>query len=379
MRIGIDCRTILNPESGERAGVGHYTYHLVKALLAIDPDNQYVLFFDARMKAEGTQEFEQSNVTIRFFPFSRYRKFLPFAYSHMLTAAALARERLDVFHAPANVIPLSYRGTSVLTIHDLAIYRHPEWFQTQVMSTHLLVPRSIRKAKQVIAVSQATKRDLRELFHLAEQKVSVVPEAVDVQLLPLEDSQDDVRTLYRLPERFLLFIGTIEPRKNISRLIEAWQHLRLLDPETTNGTKLVLAGGLGYHGRDILTPVRAMDLDIQYLDYVSHNHKIQLLQEATAFVFPSLYEGFGLPVLEAMALGTPVITTKTSAIPEVTGQAAILVDPDDMDGLAAAMGHILRDPRRAAEMAALGRDQARNFSWAQTAEQTLDVYRRAAA
>lgn len=379
MRIGIDCRTILNPEAGERAGVGHYTYHLVRTLLDIDRHNEYVLFFDYRMPRDATQEFMQANTTIRFFPFSSYGKFLPFAYSHMLVTALLLKERLAVFHGPANVLPLTYPKTSVITLHDLSIYKHPEWFPSQVFSTRLLVPQSIKRARQIIAVSRATKRDLRDLFNVPNGKIVVVPEAADTTLLPLHDSRDDVRKTYKLAATYLLYVGTIEPRKNLPTLLRAWQRLQLHDREAADGVELVLAGGIGHGGQDVVPMIKKMKLakTVKYLGYVSHNHKILLMKNARAFVFPTLYEGFGLPVIEAMQLGLPVITTNVSSLPEVADAAALLVDPSDVEGLTMAMRKILLDRALGHRLAAAGQRQAKKFSWAKTAKATLAVYRRA--
>lgn len=380
MKIGIDCRTILNPDSGERAGVGHYTYQLVRALLDLDRTNDYVLFFDYRMPREATQEFVQANVTIAFFPFSSYGKFLPFAYSHMLVSAALLKRRLNVFHGPANTIPLTYPRRSVITIHDLAIYRHPEWFPTQMFSTRLLVPQSIKRAKHIIAVSKATKADIQDLFNAPSAKISVVPEAADTSLLDLHDRRDDVRQKYHLPKQYVLFVGTIEPRKNLAVLLEAWKRLLMHRPEAVANTKLVLAGGIGYKGEPIATMVKQMKLgkSVTLTGYIPHNHKVLLMQNATAFVFPTLYEGFGLPVLEAMQLGVPVITTKTSSLPEVVGPAALMVEPNDVEGLAQAIKRVLTDPAAAKSLTAKGRRQAQKFSWAATARATVAVYQQVA-
>lgn len=378
MRIGIDCRTILNPESGERAGVGHYTYHLVRALIDHDRRNDYVLFFDYRMPREATQEFIQANVRITFFPFSSYGKFLPFAYSHMLVSAALLRHRLDVFHGPANAIPLTYPRRSVITIHDLAIYRHPEWFPSQVFSTRLLVPQSIKRAKHIIAVSKATKADLQDLFNAPSAKITVVPEAADTNLLNLHDSRDDVLKKYKLPKRYLLFVGTIEPRKNLLTVLEAWKRLHVHRPEVVAKTHLVLAGGVGYGGETVTAQIKKMKLrkTVTMTGYISHNHKILLMKKATGFVFPSLYEGFGLPVLEAMQLGVPVITSTSSSLPEVVGKAALTVEPNDVEGLAQAMKTVLTNSAVAKNLRTKGLTQARKFSWADTARSTLAVYQR---
>ena len=370
---------MLNPVSGERAGIGHYTFHLVRALLELDRQNEYVLYFDHRMPGAITDDFMHPNVTVRRLPFSRYRKFLPFAYTHLLLAAYLTRDRLDVFHAPANVMPLSYNRPTVVTVHDLAIYEHPEWFPSQIAATRLLVPQTIKRANAIIAVSKATKRDLLKHFTVPAGKVIVVPEAVDTTLLPLRDMNTDIHRAYKLPPQYVLYIGTIEPRKNLSTLIQAWRQLNLKYPAVTKDKALIIAGGLGYHGKRKLKLIQAQPKStVKYLGYVSHNHKIKLIRSAAAFVFPSRYEGFGLPVLEAMQLGTPVITTNVSAIPEVAGSAALLFKPDDVRSLTENIRQILIRPALAHRLSAAGRKQAKQYSWSRTARETLAVYRRVA-
>lgn len=370
---------MLNPVGGERAGVGHYTYHLVKALLQVDRKNEYVLYFDHRMPVSVVDDFAQANVTVRRLPFSRYRKFLPFAYSHVLLAAFLTRDQLDVFHAPANVMPLSYNRPTVVTVHDLAIYEHPEWFPSQGTSTRLLVPQTLKKSVAIIAVSQATKQDIRTVFKVSPKKITVIPEAADTATLQLRDRKADVRKVYKLPKKFIVYVGTIDPRKNLVVLIQAWQRLLQRQPTVVSNTALVIAGGVGYRGKDLLDLLRKLRIpSIRLLGYIPHNHKIQLMSEASAFVFPTLYEGFGLPVLEAMQLGTPVITTGTSSIPEIVGSAALLHSPEDVDALAEHIRTVLTKPAVAKKMSAAGKKQAKLFSWKRAAQETLAVYQRAA-
>lgn len=373
MKIGIDCRTILNPGIGEQAGVGHYTYFLVKHLLRLDKENHYVLFFDSRMK--NLAEFHGKNVRLTAFPFSQYRKFLPFAYSHMLISAQLLRHRLDVYHSPANVIPLTYLKPSVITVHDLAIYRNPSWFPTQVFSTRLLVPQSVKRARRIIAVSQSTRKDLRDLFNVPTRKIHVIPEGVDVQLLPLKDRTLDVRKKYRLPKRYLLFVGTLDPRKNLPTLIRAFGALARQTKYADVG--LVLAGARGYKGAEVFEEITEQNLKhrVWYTGYLPHNEKLNAIRQATAFVFPSLYEGFGLPVLEAMALGTPVITSRVSSLPEVAGTAAVLVDPEDEAELTRAMSRVLDSAALRNRLIEAGKKQAATFPWERTAKETLAVYR----
>lgn len=368
---------MLNPVGGERAGVGHYTFHLVKALLEVDRKNEYVLYFDRRMPSAVTDDFSQPNVTVRRLSFSRYRKILPFAYAHIFFAARLVRDRLDVFHAPANVMPLSYNRPTVVTIHDLAIYEHPEWFPSQIASTRLLVPQTIKKASAVIAVSSATKRDVIKVFSTPSKKITVVHEAADTTLLQLRDSKADVRKIYKLPTKYFLYVGTIDPRKNLVGLVQAWQRLFQSHPTIVENTALVIAGGLGYRGKDLVDLLTELRLpSIRVLGYIPHNHKIKLMSEATAFVFPTLYEGFGLPVLEAMQLGTPVISTNVSAIPEIAGEATLLIAPDDIEGLAESMRKMLTRPALAKKMSVAGIKQAMKFSWPKAARETLAVYQK---
>lgn len=377
MRVGIDCRTILNPDRGEAAGIGHYTYYLVKNILKEDRQNEYVLFFDFRMKREGTQEFQQGNVKIRYFPFSSYRKFLPFAYSHMLAAAALLKERLDLFHSPTTTMPLTYPKLTVVTVHDLAIYSNPSWFPSQIFSTRLLVPQALRRAKRVIAVSQFTKQELKNIFNVPSKKITVVYEGVSTEKIDLKDKNIDVRRKFGLPSKYLLFVGTLESRKNLPGLIDAYAALLKTKPNLLASLPLVLAGGIGFNGDDVLEKIRGLGLqhEVRYIGYVTHNEKLNLMAHATAFVFPSLHEGFGLPVLEAMNLGTPVVTSNITALPEVVANAALQLDPQNTAEIAAGIERILTDAKLRRQLTAAGLQRAKAFSWQTAARETIGVYK----
>lgn len=372
MRIGIGCRTILNPTLGEGAGVGHYTYFLVKHLLAIDHENEYVLFFDSRM--QDTAEFHKPNVTVRHFPFYQYKKFLPFSYSHMLITALLLKERLDVFHTPGGMLPLTYPKKSIVTIHDLAIYKNPAWFPDQIISTKLLVPQMIRNASHLIAVSKSTRDDLRHIFNVSPGKMSIVHEAPFVTSINLKDKDTDVLKKFRIKQPYVLFIGTLEPRKNLENLILAFEHLK--KHRGHEDVQLVIAGSAGYRHEPILEKLNMPKYKqcIRYLGYVTHNEKLGLLRNAAVFAYPSLYEGFGLPVLEAMSMGVPVVTSNVSSLPEIGGKAVTYADPDKPSDIARVLGRILLNPEVAQEMAVRGREQAARFTWDQTARDTLAVY-----
>jgi glycosyltransferase involved in cell wall biosynthesis len=247
MRIGIDCRTILDPKRGEQAGVGHYTYFLVENLLKNDKKNQYVLFFDPKIGDAG--HFKQKNAIIKFFPFIDYKKFLPGAYSHLLIAAYVERENIDVFHSPASTIPLAYSKKAVVTIHDLAIYHKPDWFpKGQKFSTRVAVPQTIKKAKKIIAVSEYTKKDLIKYFKVAEDKVEVIYNGVepkkDIDNVKPDDPEK-IKNKFDIKQDFILFVGTIQPRKNIESLIKAFDRLR--NSKEFENHQLVISGGKGWN------------------------------------------------------------------------------------------------------------------------------------
>ncbi len=378
MRIGIDCRNILNPK-GEVAGVGHYTYFLVKNILKTDKKNEYFLYFDYKM-SNKTKEFEQKNVQIKSFPFSQYKRYMPFTYSHMLISAVLMKDRLDVFHAPAYACPLTYPGKIVLTVHDLAIYRHPSWFPSgQSFSTKILVPKSIKKAEKIIAVSNATKRDIVKLFKAPTNKVSVIYEGVVPQKGVSKAKSVPkavIQKKYKIGDKYLFFIGTIEPRKNLEALIKAYNSLLVKNYKKFKDYDLVIAGKKGWKYEKIFKTIKEQKFNykIRFLNYISQEHKVTLMKNATCFVFPTLYEGFGLPIAEAMSMGIPVITSKVSSIPEVSGNAALLVDPKKTTDIEKALAKVLSNKKLREKMSKAGIVQAKKFTWAKVAKETIKVY-----
>lgn len=374
MRIGIDCRTILSPERGEKAGVGHYTYYLVKHLLQLDRKNQYVLFFDWRYP--DPREFIRKNVKTVHFPFSQYKKYLPFAYSHLLIAATLAREKLDVYHSPANVIPLNYKGKSVLTVHDLAIYEHPSWFPNhQSFATKVLVPQSIKKANKIIAVSHSTKESIIKLFHISPQKISVIYEGFAKEPKVNLREIRKIKKKYEIKDKYLFYIGTIEPRKNLETVVHAFDGLLRKNYKKYKKWQFIIAGAKGWKYEELFEAIRKTKTGhVKFISYIPHKEKIALLKGADFFVFPSLWEGFGLPVLEAMSLGTPVLTSNLSSLPEVAGSAALMVNPYKVKEITAGLKKLLDSSVKRRKLKKLGLKQARKFSWKKCSQQTLKIY-----
>ncbi|MFA6953002.1 MAG: glycosyltransferase family 1 protein [Patescibacteria group bacterium] len=377
MKIGIDCRTILNPESGERAGVGHYVEGLVMALVKHYPKEQFVLYFDYRMR--DVNVYKAPNVKIKHFPFSQYGRFLSFGYSHMLISAYLLKEGLDVLHVPAGVVPITYPKKVVYTVHDFAIFRHPEWFPSSFISRSVLVPQSLRKADRIIAVSRSTAKDLKQLFNIKSEKIDVVYNGYDVDKIPLKRCNQEILEKFKLPKKYFVFVGTLEPRKNIINLMRAFKQFLESNPDKKD-VILAVCGQAGYHAEEIMQEMLDLGLkrSIRYLGYITHNEKIELIKHSAAFVFPSFYEGFGLPVLEALALGAPTIASKVSSMPEIAGKAAIYIDPKDINEIAKAMKDVLVKPNLANKLKELGKKQAQQFSWENCARETMKVYQKTA-
>lgn len=385
MRIGIDCRVILDPAAGEGAGVSHYVHHLVENLVAGDGDDEFVLFFDNHAAAAARHALARGrpNVTIRMLPFQAFKKYLPFVRGHMIVASAFGREGLDVLHGPANVLPLFYRGRSVVTVHDLAVYDHPEWFPTVLpgsrsFSTRVVVPSSVARARRVIAVSERTREDVMRIFGQDKPKIDVVYEGVD----PAVASPNAAEILTRHGLRagkYVLFLGTVEPRKNVDVLARAFVRAASRIPEDMT---LVVAGADGWKFSDAAAALhdarkKIGEHRVRRIGYVPHADKPAVIAGAAAFAFPSSFEGFGLPPLEAMAHGVPVVASDVSSLPEVLGDAALLVPPRDDAALADALVRVLTDAELASGLVEKGRFRAGQLSWRRTARETLAVYRRA--
>jgi len=372
MRIGIDCRTILNTQFGELAGVGHYTYYLIKYLLEIDKQNEYILFFyDRRIKVP---EFEQANVKIVYFPGLENLGKVPFFYRHWFIPQVLRLYRLNVYHNPANIIPIFYFKKSVITIHDLAIYKNPEWFPDhQFFPKRILIPWSIAKAKKIIAVSQNTKDDLIKLFNINKDKIVVIHEGVeDYNKFLLEENK--IAEKVKIKDPYFLFIGTLEPRKNLVRLIEAFAEF--LKISQNKNFKFVLAGKKGWKFEPIFQTIERLNLNdkVLYLGYISLEEKIYLLKNALALTYPSLYEGFGLPIVEAMNLGVPIITSNIASIPELVIDNALLIDPYNVESIKNALQKVATDSQLRENLSKKGKGIAQNFTWEECARKTLTLY-----
>jgi glycosyltransferase involved in cell wall biosynthesis len=294
----------------------------------------------------------------------------------------LAALDVDVLHCPDFIPParLGRRWRRVITIHDLAFLRFPDLLTEPSRRYYRQIGRAVAEAEQIIAVSRATRDDLVEnVDRQCASRVSVIGEAADACFVPGdgEAASRYVRHTFGIDRPYYLFVGTREPRKNLRRLLEAY---RSFDDRLRAGlSRLVLVGSRGWLDEAIETAISDLGNRCIVLGWVSQSDLVQLYRAARALLLVSLYEGFGLPALEAMACGCPTIVSNVSSLPEIVGDAGILVDPSDGDSIASALTELWDDSVKRQRLSERGLRQASQFSWQTTGENTIDVYRRAAA
>jgi len=279
----------------------------------------------------------------------------------------LTRHDADLLWSPLQTLPLSSPVPAVVTVHDLTVLLYPETHRLKVRWSQLpFLERSLARARRIVAVSEATARDLRFHFPAVAERLRVVPEGVDPSFRPgSEDEVAAIRAELEAPRGYLLYVGTLEPRKNVETLLNAWERLH---GERDEPPPLVLAGDTGWRNRPLRRRLeRLRPHGVRLLGRVEPERLVRLFQGASAFCYPSLYEGFGLPPLEAMACGVPVVASRAASLPEVVGDAGLLVEARDSRALAAEVGRVLDDPELAAELSQRGRQRAAGFTWEKAA------------
>jgi glycosyltransferase involved in cell wall biosynthesis len=366
MRIGIDARLVYY----SKAGIGQYILRLVEALAALKAEEDEFVLLQSRK--DHTQIVDDHN-------FSRVSLWTP--SHHRLEQTALrfeiGRLRLDLLHSPDFIPPFRRNCESVITIHDLAFLLYPHFLTKESARYYGQIDQAVRRTDHIIAVSESTRQDTIKLLGVPERKITVIHEAANpiYRRIDADEARRHVVKTYGLDQRYILFVSTIEPRKNLPGLLQAYR--KLLDdykcPE-----RLVLAGSPGWLSEEVYQMVETLRLDdhVRFLGRVPSEHLVYLYNAAQLLVHPSFYEGFGLPPLEAMTCGTPAIVSNVSALPEVVGDAALLIDPHDIEGLTVAMWRALTDEDLRASLIAKGFKRAQMFSWERAAQETLDVYRR---
>jgi glycosyltransferase involved in cell wall biosynthesis len=370
MRIAFD-GTTLTPG---RTGVGYYTEHLLQHLAREVETTGDELIVVSNQPID-TQAPLPRHVRVH----EGHRFPIRIGWMQMRAARALDFIRPDIAHFTNGMMPWASPVQTVVTIHDMSLRLYPRChpFRRLVLNRPLMY-QAVRRATALVTVSNSTRRDLLRLHGVQPDRVSVVHEAASPAFRPLRDraALDALRARYRLPDRFLLYVGTIEPRKNLRRLMEAFAQARAAGIPHD----LVCVGPYGWSSRDLSSHVERLGISsaVHFTGYVPFEDLPGLYNLGEFFVFPSLYEGFGLPVVEAMACGTPVITANSSSLSEIAADAAETVDPSSVDALAQAIRKLAEDPAWRAELSQRGLARAKTFSWTQTAREMLSVYQRAA-
>ena len=371
IHVGLNAHLLSLAESYRSAGINWYLYNLLGHLPEADPEISYTVFLGQK-RYSGAPE-----LRLQVSRLPTHRPPVRILWEQMIQPWSASRAGVELLHGPAFVGPLVGSCPFVITVHDLSFLLYPQGLRAlNRIYLRTCTRLSVQRARRVIAVSESTKRDLVHYYDLSPAKVDVVHNGVDTVFQPLPaDRVAAFRAERGLPARFILFVGTLEPRKNVVRLIDAYARLPKTRPP------LMLVGGKGWFYDEVFARVETLSLnsEVQFVGYVPAEDLPWWYNAANLFVYPSLYEGFGLPPLEAMACGTPVVTSTTSSLPEVVGQAGLLVDPTDIEALAAAMEQVLADPGVREKMRAAGLAQAQGFSWQKTARRTVGSYRRALA
>jgi glycosyltransferase involved in cell wall biosynthesis len=352
LHLAVDGSGLARP----RAGIGVYTREIVRAMSVDRPDCRFTVYLPPDAKAPSGQG------AIRYRPLPGTR----FIGRHLQWPARIRRLGPDAFFGPTGSLPLRSVGRpSVITIHDLAIYRNPGWFPgRQPLSTRLVVPRSLARADVIVAVSNNTADDIESLFGVPASRIDVIPHGVSRQFRPM--SSEDLaaaRARLKLPERFILFVGTIEPRKNLTTLLEAWAMLR-------DRPDLVVVGAWGWLYEPIRERMGRMGAGLRHIEGLDPSELPAVYNLARVLAHPAWYEGFGFPPLEAMASGTPVVVSDRSSLPELVGDAGLVVPADDPEAWRKALEKVVGDSDLAADLKRRGILRAAQFSWSRSADLT---------
>ncbi|MCB0192887.1 MAG: glycosyltransferase family 4 protein [Anaerolineae bacterium] len=373
MKIGIDYTAALK----QGGGIGRYTRGLITTLAQFDRQHHYRLMVTPDSPVEGLKVFKgRPNFTPKSYPLPErwmtigwHRFFLPIPVETFTGP-------LDLFHSPNFILPPVRHAKTLLTVHDLSFIRHPQGAVDKLRRwLEKVVPRSLERADHVLADSESTKRDLIEIFEMDAADITVVGAGVEPRFQPITEHTDlkQVADKYRLPTRFILSVGTLEPRKNFTGLINAFSQSPVRETH-----HLVIAGGKGWLYDDIFRAAAASPVAdrIHLIGFVADQDLPTLYSLADVFAYPSHYEGFGIPVIEAMACGTPVVCADNSCLPEVAGNSALQITATNTDALAEAMHRLTTDVLLREHIITEGFQQADKFNWPAAAQRLLTVYQR---
>ncbi len=363
LRIGINGRFLV----AKQTGVQRAAYNLLISLLEIDKQNTYIIFTGEEQSSNPA--WKKPNVEMVYSNIKSGENIKNHLWEQFILPTLALNAKVDLLHSPANMAPLMFKGRSIVNIHDLCFIVNPQWYSFAFRSLYsLLIPKIARSASRVITNSNNSRNDIFQYCGIDSNKVNLIYWAVDESFR--EDDSSFHATL--ASDDFILYVGSLEPRKNISNLILAYEKFREQHPSTR--TKLCLIGGENPLFAAVKLEAKRFKDDIFLLGYVDETLLRYCYRKARCVVYPSLYEGFGLPPLEAMACGAPVITSCTSSLPEVVGKAALLVNPLDINQIADAMYQVISDPKLAERLSQLGLERVKQFSWSTVARHTLSIY-----
>jgi glycosyltransferase involved in cell wall biosynthesis len=367
LRVAISAPLLAAAGSYRSAGIHTYIRHSLQHLPDADPE-MHMTLFTMHPPAELPQAIE-----VRHPRWNTDRPVRRILWEQ--SALPFMARQADVLHATAFVAPIVPLRPTVLTIYDVSFALFPQYFRG-FNQTYLRVGTrwSARRARRIIAISECARRDVHRLYGVPLDRITVAYPGVDETLKrPDPDRVQEFRRSKNLPEKFLLYLGTLEPRKNLAMLVRSFAQLKHDHPEAV----LVLAGGLGWLADDVFAAIEECDVkdSVRLPGFVAAEEKALWYAAATAFVFPSLYEGFGMPPLEAMACGVPVVASHAASLPEVVGEAGVLLAPDDSGGWSAALKRIWIDAAYRAELADRGVRQAQRFTWLTASRQIAQAYR----
>ncbi len=373
IRIGIDARPALN----QRTGVGNYVYNLIQSLAELNANEEFILFSNSFKDRFNIKKFKNlKNCSIRHFRYPNMAMNLLWErFGGQLMQKLTCDSNVLHFtgHIPKNPGDLP----SVATVHDLFNIKFPESVAPEFRVSPQKFSRSLKKIKKIIAVSEYTKTDLINFLDTPEEKISVIPHGIDPKSFLASTDPSEINT--KIKNRFggsgeyILCIGTLEPRKNYLKTLEAFQIILKRFPDL----KLVIAGGKGWQSDLIHQKASALKLDSSVLfpGYVGYSDLPTLYKGASAFLFPSIYEGFGLPVLEALSFNVPIAISNVASLPEIAGEAALKFNPEDPEDIALQTIRLLEDSDLRKNLICLGEERIKEFTWEKTAKKTLEVYR----
>ncbi len=371
--IGLNAQLLSLSQSYRGAGISWYIINLLKNLAQVSPDFfQYSAFLNA-----AAFQGQAPALQLHLSRLPTHRPIVRIFWEQFIQPMALRQAKVDLLHALAFVAPMVAPTPYVVTIYDLSFIRYPAAFRPfNRWYLSNFTAQTVKRAKAVITISESTRQDVINFLGVPPARVHSIYCGADSSFRPLPPAEVEAfKTAQQLPNTFLLYLGTLEPRKNVDGLIRAYAQLQQQDPTTP---PLFVAGGKGWYYQQIFQLVESLKLTdtVHFPGYIPQDALPLWYNAATAYVYPSHFEGFGLPVLEAMACGTPVITSTASSLPEITGPngTAQLIDPGDSQALTTAMAQVINNADLRVEMSNKGIERASHFSWQKTAQETVNIY-----